>query len=135
MRFMVLGEQNTNLLGYRLIFRKGGQFSAKQSFQEQLFFQPDGHRNAKGSHASWSKREIGLEKSFKLEKRFFVEDDVVQIGQRNLSLTQTILDRMRWKAGIMLLTCKAFLLGSTHNVPVLKKACGTVVVVGRQTKY
>ena len=85
MAFMVFGEN-------QLCLRRPGHFFANPAIHHQLLFQPDGNCRHEAAEAGRSERQVCFQKSFELDERLLVEDDIVQIGSRNARFFQTVFD-------------------------------------------
>ena len=73
------------------------QLVAQQLLLEQLLFQPERDRHAKGAKALGRKRQIGFEQPLKLEERLVVKCDVVDLAKRDAALAQAIGEGMMWE--------------------------------------
>src|SRR5438552_2801178 len=102
----------------------------QQLLLEQLLLQPERHRHTKGAKARGRKREIGLQQTLELEEWLVVERDIVDFTQSDAALAQAILERVMWEVCIVFLSCEAFFLGGSGDLPV-DDECRRAVMVER----
>src|SRR2546423_15541478 len=76
----------------------------------EFLFQPERHRHQKRAYAAGRVINVGLKKTLKLQERLIVEGDVSHVFALDAARAQTILDRVRGKAMIVLLAREAFFL-------------------------
>ena len=109
MGLMMLGEHQARKF-FDLAPSDRGELVAQEFFQVKLFFEPDRHCGQERAKAARRIGEIGLEQAVELKQWLVVEDDVVDLLQRNLAFGKTVLGRMCRKPRIVLLARKSLLL-------------------------
>ena len=78
----------------------------------------------------WCVGQIGLYETFKFDKWLFEKYDVIDAVEVDFGCVQTVADSVRWKARIVLLTGKSFLLSCSDNATVIDERGRTVMVEG-----
>ena len=108
-RFVVLGEKHlavkTHLIRNRFA-------------HEELLAKPQRHRLHERADAGRRVVEIRLEQALELLEGLIVENDIINIGKRNLGLTKAKANSIFRKARIVLFTSEAFLLGGSDNLSI-----------------
>ena len=92
-------------------------------------FEPLGHDFDKRLYSNWSKSNIGLEQTIKLEERFFVKDNLIQILQLQISFFEAIADGMNRETGVMLDSGKPLFLSGCKDAIFANQCSGTVVII------
>ena len=64
--------------------------------------------------------EVGLEQPLELDERLVVEDDVVDVVERDLAFAQAILDRVGREVGVVLLAREALFLRGRDDLAVAR---------------
>src|SRR4029450_7391324 len=94
------------------------QSLANEGRQARLLLQPHRHRHAETLEAGWRKRQVRLEQPLELSKWLFVEDDVVDVGDRFPRFLQAILHRVRWKARVVFLSREPLFLRGRNDLAI-----------------
>ena len=81
---MVLGEQELRLEAGALA--QGLELPLEQELLEELLLDPEGHGHRKGREPPRSEGEVCLQESLEFQERLVVEDDVVQLVERDPAL-------------------------------------------------
>ena len=97
----------------------------------QLLAEPHRHGRDEAREPGRGVREIGFEQPLELAQRLLVEDDIVEVLDRDLRFAEAVLDRQVREAGIVLLAGEALLLRGRHDLPVAHEA-GRAVVIERR---
>src|SRR3990172_8206315 len=98
------------------------QFILQYAFQQKFFLEPDGHRGEERFHSFGRKSNVGFQKTLELDQGLVIEDEILEIRQRDTALLETVADGIHWKTGIELLACEALSLGCRHDVTVADQA-------------
>ena len=104
------------------------QLAADQVFLEQLFAQPQRHRDRKGGKAARRKADIGFQKPLEFQERLFVEHDIVDITEADAGLRKAIGDAVFRKPRVMFLAGEALLLRRRDNARIEQERRGAVVI-------
>src|SRR5712691_25302 len=111
--------------------RPGLQPLGQQVLLEQFPLEPQRQSHAERGEPARREGEIGLEQPFELYKRLLVENDVVEVIERQASLVETIGDGILGIARILLFAGKALLLRGRDDMAVLDQRRRTVMVKRR----
>jgi len=112
-------------------FHFGSQVLADHGRQACLLLEPDGHSHAEAPETGWRECQVGFNEPLKFPQRFFVEDDVGDVGRRLPALAQAVLDGTRRKGRVVLSSGESFFLRCGDDFAVNDKT-GRAVVVERR---
>src|SRR6266849_3114960 len=132
-RLVVLGKQQWRKIR-KCAPASLGKFMAQDRLQIELLLEPKWHRGEERAQSLWREPEVGLEHALELDPGFVVEDDVIDIGEANSRLRQTIRDGMGGKTRIMLAAGKALLLSRGDDFAAVEQRSRAVVIIGGNSK-
>src|SRR5262245_22059016 len=122
------------MFGKENLATKPGEFTLDECLHPDALANPQRNRHQKRLQPERRIGKIAVENAVKLNKRFFVERDVVHLRQRNAALPQAILDGMFRKGRVVFLARETLLLCGGNDLPIAYQARGAIVVKCRDTK-
>ena len=127
-RLVMLGEHQ--LAGDVDAGHVARQVVAQHLALEELLARPHGEGGGKGAKAARGERQVGLEQALELQERLVVEDDVVDVLQRDPAGLQAVFDRLGGEGRIVADAREALLLRGGHDLALLHQRRGAVVIEG-----
>ncbi len=90
----------------------------------QFLLEPEWHRLLKRSEGCWCIGQLRLEQVFEFQQRFVVETDEIDVLWRYAGFLEAVVNGMRGKSLVVLLSGEPFLLGGRNNAAVDHKSRG-----------
>src|SRR5215472_11570879 len=116
---MVLAKKNRSAIPQRL---------AQSAANPQFLTQPHLHCLDEHATRTWKSRPIACQDAFKLQQRFFVEDDIVEISRLDAASREAVARRTLRKARVVLLATEPLLLGRRNDDAVAQQARRGIVI-------
>ena len=100
----------------------------------QFFPQPKGHGFQPGAKAFGGNGQVAEQQPFKGQERLVVENDVVQLVDRDSGFLQTILNGIFRETRIMFFSGESLFLGCCQNLSIFQQARSAIVIESGDTQ-
>src|SRR3990172_4182167 len=106
-----------------------------QVLDPELVSEPGDHRFPKHFVRAWKCLHAGQQKTFKLDERFFKEDNVVQFGSLDASGAETKIDGVLRKFVVVFLACETFFFCSSNELTIPQQSRSGIMKITGNSEY
>src|SRR5262245_48302191 len=117
------------VLGTQYLIRPASESSDPLVLHPQPSGQPSAHRTHELSAPFWKFGEVSYEQTLESLQRFFVEDNVIYLIDRQPTIIEAPSYGLHRKSGVVFDSREAFFLSGSHNLAVHHQGGGRVMKI------